>query len=184
HAGRERGVAGGHRAHPVDEVGALGVAEQKAAGPGPQRGKDLVVVLERAEHQHAHRRGGRVGGDPPRHLDAVKTGQRDVDDHHVRAHLARQRDRRLAVGRAPHHRDPRRVGEQRLQPDPGQAVAVRDHHPDRPPPPTTPTAPNPPPPPPVAVALAVRESTKAKLTMNATHYPPSPTPPPYPPARA
>jgi len=36
----------------------------------------------------------------------------------------------------------------------------------------------------VAVALAVRESTKAKLTMNATHYPPSPTTPPYPPARA
>ena len=36
----------------------------------------------------------------------------------------------------------------------------------------------------MAVALAVRESTKAKLTMNATHYPPSPTTPPYPPARA
>ena len=100
-AGRERGLAGGHGPHTLDQARPLGVPEQESAGPGPQRGKDLLVVLQRAEDQHTHGGCGRVGDDPSGHLHAVEAGQRDVHDHDVGMKLGRQADGRLAVGRDP-----------------------------------------------------------------------------------
>jgi hypothetical protein len=59
HRRGEQGVAGGYHADGVDRFGGGGVFEQEAAGAGPQRLIDVVVEVERREHQHP--RPGRAG---------------------------------------------------------------------------------------------------------------------------
>ena len=140
--------------------------EQESAGPGPQRGKDLLVVLQRAEDQHTHGGRGRVGDDPSGHLHAVEAGQRDVHDHDVGVKLGRQADGRLAVGRAPGHGEARRIGEQGMKTDTREIVAVGDHHADRARP---------------AGIAAVDRIDQSQVAHNATHYPSPPRHPAIPP---
>ena len=51
------------------------VLEQEAAGAGPQRLVDVLVEVERGQHQHARRVAGR-GEDPPGRLEPVESGIR------------------------------------------------------------------------------------------------------------
>ena len=55
--GSEQGVAGRDDAHGVQQLVAAGVLQQEAAGAGAQRVVDVVVEVERGEHEHPDRVG-------------------------------------------------------------------------------------------------------------------------------
>src|SRR5215467_4802417 len=74
-------VSGGGRAHRGDQIMPRRVLEQEPAGSGPERLVDVVVEVERGEHDHLGR--GRSAGDQPRRLETVHPRHPDVHEHHV-----------------------------------------------------------------------------------------------------
>jgi len=83
HARRDHGVAGRDHADGGQDVLQGHVLDQEPARPGPQRAVDVVVLVERGEHEHPGVRTG--GGDQPGCLDAVHARHADVHDDHVGA---------------------------------------------------------------------------------------------------
>jgi len=83
HARRDHGVAGRDHADGGQDVLQCHVLDQEPARPGPQRAVDVVVLVERGEHEHPGVRTG--GGDQPGCLDAVHARHADVHDDHVGA---------------------------------------------------------------------------------------------------
>ena len=79
---REQRLAGGDRAHRAGQLLAVGVLEQEAGGARLHRPVDVLVEVERREHQDAGPRVGaaRAGG----RLDAVELRHADVHEQDVR----------------------------------------------------------------------------------------------------
>ena len=68
-AGRHHGVTGGDGPDRAEQLLRSGVLQQEPAGPGPQRGEDVLVEVEGGQHQHLrparHRRTRRRSGRSP-----------------------------------------------------------------------------------------------------------------------
>jgi hypothetical protein len=79
------------------------VLEQEAARAGSQRLVDVLVEVERREHQHPHGRVAAELGHPPRRLDPVELRHADVHQDDVRLELAGELHRLGAVGRLADH---------------------------------------------------------------------------------
>src|ERR1700722_4095522 len=80
---RDHGVADRDHADGGQDVLQGHVLDQEPAGPGPQRAVDVVIVVERGEHEHPGvraRRGDQLGG-----LNAVHARHADVHDDHIGA---------------------------------------------------------------------------------------------------
>ena len=97
--GGEHGVAGGDRAHRLDDLARRRVLEQEAAGAGAQRLDDVLVEAEGGEDEDALTR--QAAG----RLDAVHARHPDVHQHDVGAVRLGRRDRLLAGGGLGHHLD-------------------------------------------------------------------------------
>jgi hypothetical protein len=96
---RQQRLAGGHDADARRELLGRHVLEQEAAGAGAQRLVDVLVEVERGEHEDAGRRVPARGDHLARGLDAVELGHADVHEHDVGLEPARGVDRLAAVGR-------------------------------------------------------------------------------------
>jgi hypothetical protein len=75
------------------------VLEQEPAGARAQRLVDVLVEVERGEHEHARGHVAAQRGHLARRLDAVELGHADVHQHDVGRQATRLLDRRVAVGR-------------------------------------------------------------------------------------
>ena len=78
---------------------ARGVLEQEAGRSGAQRAEDVLVEVERGQHEHARPRLDAGGGQTRRGLDAVHAGHADVHQDHVRPQVVGALDRLGAVAR-------------------------------------------------------------------------------------
>ncbi len=90
-ARRDDGVAARDHADRGQDVLQSHVLDQEAAGPGAQRAVNVVIVVERGEHEHARAR--IVGGDQLGCLDAVHARHADVHHHHIGVGVPDQLDR-------------------------------------------------------------------------------------------
>jgi hypothetical protein len=79
--GGEQGLACGHRAHGAGQLLAARVLEQEAAGAGLQRVVDVLVQVERGQHQDPRPAPGL--DEPGCRLKAVHVGHADVHQDHV-----------------------------------------------------------------------------------------------------
>ncbi len=98
HSRSEERTARGHDSNPGDELLFGRVLEQEPARAGSQRLVDVLVEIERREHEHA-RRLLRTVDDPARRLDAVDVRHADVHEHDIWMEVARERDRLCSVRR-------------------------------------------------------------------------------------
>jgi hypothetical protein len=80
--GRQEGVARVGCPDRVDQVLGGNRLEQESRGAGAERVVDVLVHVERRQHQHPADRGG--GGDPSSCFDPVHLGHADVDQGDVR----------------------------------------------------------------------------------------------------
>ena len=90
-AGRDDGVAGRDDADCRQEVVQRHVLDQEPARPGPQRAVDVVIVVERGEHEHVSAQV--AGGDHLGCLDAVHARHPDVHHDHVGVGVPGELDR-------------------------------------------------------------------------------------------
>ncbi len=107
----------------------LGVLEQEAARPGPQRRERVLVQVERGQHEHAHLRV--LGGEPLGRLDAVHPGHPHVHQHHVGVQRAHLGQRRGAVARLADHLQVVLGVQDHREAHPQQRLVVDEQHPDR-----------------------------------------------------
>ena len=98
----EQRVAGGDDAHGLDQPFGRDVLEQEAARAGAEGVVDVLVEIERREHEHA-RPARPVARELPGRLDPVHPGHADVHQDHVGAALATDLDSLLSVGGGAHH---------------------------------------------------------------------------------
>jgi hypothetical protein len=122
--GREKRVARRNRPHRADELIARRVFEQESGGSGPHRLVDVLVEVERRQHQHA--RPIPVAKQPPRRLDSIDARHADVHQHHIRAQLARDGNGLAAVPRLADHLEIVLRFEDRPETRPDQRLVVRD----------------------------------------------------------
>ena len=118
--GGEHGVAGGDRAHGVDDLAGRRVLEQEAAGAGAQRLDDVLVEAEGGEDEDA------LARQPPRRLDAVHARHADVHQHDVGRVGLGGRDRLLAGARLGHDLDRAGRLEHRLEAGAHHRLVVGD----------------------------------------------------------
>jgi hypothetical protein len=97
--------------------------------PGAQRVVDVLVEVERGQHEHPGAQAGQP--DPAGGLDAVHSRHAHVHQRHVRAQAACQLDRLGAVARLAEDVEPRQLED---QPEAGadELLVVRDEDPDHP----------------------------------------------------
>ena len=76
---------------------AWGVLEQEPRRSGAEHAEDVLVEVERREHEHSWPRLDVGAGQTCRRLDAVGPGHADVHQHHVGSQLAGALDRLGAV---------------------------------------------------------------------------------------
>jgi hypothetical protein len=96
---RDQRVAGGDDLDRVQQFAWTGVLEQEAAGARSQRAVDVLVGVERGEHEDACALEVPVGADEPRRLQPVEHGHADVHQHDVREHSPGEVHRFAAVRR-------------------------------------------------------------------------------------
>ena len=111
----------------MHEVVAPHVLEQEAAGPGVERVVDVVVLVERGEHDRA---GAGLGAHGLRGLDTVQAGHPDVEEHDVGVVLGHGGDRGGAVGRLGHHLDVGLGVQDHREAAADEFLVVGEHHPD------------------------------------------------------
>ena len=95
HGRSEAAVSGGDDSDGLDQLLGCRVLEQKTRGAGAQGSEDVLVEVERGEHDGPGRQPGR--GDEPGGGDAVHARHPNVHECHVRAVLPDRRDRLLSV---------------------------------------------------------------------------------------
>jgi hypothetical protein len=125
---RQLSVARRHRADRLDQPRRRGVLEQEAAGSGPDRVVDVLVEIERRQHEDA---GGVAPGEQPaRRLDAVQSRHPHVHQHDVRPAQAREFDRLGAVRGLGHDVHVLLGVEDHAEAAPDQGLVVGDDHAD------------------------------------------------------
>jgi hypothetical protein len=127
--GREQRVAGGDGAHGGGELARRRALEQEAAGARAERLIDVLVVVERGEHEDACADAG-VGLEPSRGLDPVDARHPDVHEHDVGRCAQRRLERLGAVRGLADHRDVVLALEDRPEPAPHQRLVVGEQDPD------------------------------------------------------
>jgi len=126
--GREEGVALDHGANGVDQLFARGVLEKEAARSCPHGLVEVLVEVERREHEHL---GGVIVPEQTAHgLDPVEAGHSDVHQNHVRSHGAGNLDRLSAVGRLADHGDVFLSLEDGVEAGTDERLVVGDEHAD------------------------------------------------------
>jgi hypothetical protein len=103
--GREQRLTRGDDTHSLEQLRRAGVLHQEAAGAQPQRLEDVLIEVERGEHDDPHVREPVVLRDLARGGEAVHARHADVHQHDVGAQLPRQPHCRLAIGRLADHLD-------------------------------------------------------------------------------
>ena len=108
HAGREQRLAGGDDPDRFDELGRVGVFEQETARARPQCFVDVLVELERGQHQDAWRVGAALDY-ATRGFEPIHHRHPDVHQDHVGARLGSELDRLLTVLGLANHLDTARL---------------------------------------------------------------------------
>ena len=91
-AGGEEGIAGGDDPHGVEDVFGSGVFEEEAARSAAQRLVDVVIEIERGQHDDPYPGELGIAGDPSGGLEPVESGHPDVHEEDVRPHASRDVD--------------------------------------------------------------------------------------------
>ncbi len=106
---REQRLPAGHHPDRVGEFGRRGVLEQEPGGPGAQCLEDVLVQVERGQHQDLRIRGaaGARLGDAARRLDAAQPRHPHVHQHDVGRQLGGALHRLQPVDRLTGHGDVR-----------------------------------------------------------------------------
>src|SRR5262249_5974843 len=127
HGWREQRVAGRDCPDSRNQFFGPGALEQKARRTGPEGTKDVVVLLERRDDQHAD-----VWSHPqqlPRRANSVEVGHANIHQHDIWRQATRALDG-LSSGRGLADDFDVRVGRQEFdESGPHQAVVVRDQNP-------------------------------------------------------
>src|SRR6202000_2619146 len=92
----EQRVPGGDHPHGRDELRGGGVLEEEAAGAGAQRVEDVLVEIERCEHEDLG--GVATAGDPSGRFNPVELRHADVHQDDVRVEITRQCDGLQPIG--------------------------------------------------------------------------------------
>jgi hypothetical protein len=107
------------------------VLEQEAACARAQRLVDVLVEVERRQHEHGDRIAVRFGEDPAGRLQPVEPRHLDVHEHDVGTPTERQVDGVEPVGRLAHDRDAGLGLEDRSEARAHEGLVVGDQHRDR-----------------------------------------------------
>lgn len=97
----------------------------------PERGENVLVVIESGQHEHPAAVCGRVADDPPRSFQPVDPRHPDVHQDDVRLAPTDPVDPRRAVVGTTDHRERWIRGEDRLQTAARELVVVDEEDPDR-----------------------------------------------------
>ena len=108
-----------------------GVLEQEPAGAGAQRLVDVVVEIERREHQHADGVGHVRPGEASGRFDPVEDRHADVHQHDVGSEALDDLDRVETIGGLTDHLDVGLGVEDRLEAGAHDVLIVDHDHPDR-----------------------------------------------------
>lgn len=114
----------------MEQVTGAAVFEDEPAGARTQGCEDVVVPLERGEHDHAHRGQFGVGGDAAQDLETIPAWHPDVEQHDVRSLAADEAEAALAVVGLAHERDVVLDREPGFRAHPDQALVVHDDEAD------------------------------------------------------
>jgi len=128
---RDQGVAGRHDPHRVEELLGGDVLEQEPAGAGVEGVVDVLVEIERREHQDPRPAVGRRFYDPAGGFDPVEVGHPDVHDHDVGIALAAESHRRGPVDGEPDDVEVVLGGEDRAEGGAHDVLVVGDDDADR-----------------------------------------------------
>ena len=124
-------VAGGDDADGGDEVGRRDVLEQEPARTGAKRVHDVLIRVERREHEDA--RAARLGiraCELSRRLHPVHDRHPDVHDDHVGSRPRSRGDRLAAVGGLPDDLDVLLAGQHHAEAGAHQLLVVDEQHTD------------------------------------------------------
>ena len=129
---REERLAGSDDLDRRDELLGRRVLEQEPAGTCAQRLVDVLITVERGEHQDARRlaAGDAVRDDPPRGLETVELGHADVHQHDVGTERPDQVDRVAAVRRFADDLDLGLGVEDHAEPGAHECLVVDEQHAD------------------------------------------------------
>ena len=128
--GGEQGVAGGHDADGIEQRFCRHILQEEAAGAGGQGVVDVLVEVERGEHDHAWR-WVQLGRDRPRRIDAVEHRHANVHQDHVGPVGGGHGHRVRPVAGGADNRDVVAGVEKRCEAGAHDLLIVGDHHPDR-----------------------------------------------------
>jgi len=126
--GRQQRLAGGDRAHRLQQLLRRVVLEHEAAGAGVERVEDVLVQRERRQDEDARR--VLAGEDAPRRLQAVELGHADVHQHDGRIEARHLGDRLAARAGLRDDLDVRLAGEQHAEAGPDHGLVVGDQDAD------------------------------------------------------
>src|SRR6476661_5131676 len=125
----EEGVTGGDGPHAAQQLRGLGVLDQEAARPDPDRVEDVLVEVERRQDDGPGGGEGRVVHDLPGRRQAVTTGHADVHEHHVGSGGAHDADGLRPAGGLPHDLEVVLGVEEGTDTGAQQRLVVGQHHP-------------------------------------------------------
>ena len=97
----QQGVTRCDHADRFEQPVGLGVFGKEPAGPRPECGVDVFVVVEGRQDQHASGRGSWILHESPGGLESVDSGHSDVHQHHIGVLLTDERERGEAIGGEP-----------------------------------------------------------------------------------
>ena len=122
-------LAGGHRAHRADQVGAADLLEHVPGRAGHDRVEQRLLVAERGQHQAGHL--GHPGPDLPAHRHPVPVRQPHVQDGHVGAQRLDPGQRRGCRPGLAGHPDIRLRLQQVTDTPADHLVVIEEEHRDR-----------------------------------------------------
>ena len=128
--GGEQSLAGGDDPNGIEDVFGARVFEQEAARSAAQRLIDVVVEIERGQHDDPQLGELGIAGDPAGGLQSVESWHPDVHEDDVRPHPPRESDGVGTVLRFADQLEVVGVAHHRGEPGPHQRLIVGDDDPD------------------------------------------------------